>query len=356
MRRTSRDRLLIGLLVGGATAVGCSRLTAPDWDLVVRETGGTGTGAADSGGSSTGGSPDEPLAGQAGETSGGEGGMGGANGGNAGKAGSGGGGRAGAGGGGTFGGGAGTAGGGGTAGLGGTAGAGGTGGMSGTAGTTGSAGAPPCTGTPGPIDDALVLFGGPRGTSGARGGRAGLDAACEAERVKLMLPQTTSHAFITISATDFIANWGPEGANLTNGQHLDLPVSRRVVGPTGIQIAPSFARLIQEGGIQQSLECAKVFTTGTEFWLSGNGRPQGGSTSCVPFTVGGTPAVCGWFGGAEDTCNAWTFGTSDTDVQARYGSTIFTDKRFFAFADRPRDRKKTCDIATDPILCLAYTP
>lgn len=215
--------------------------------------------------------------------------------------------------------------------------------MGGSAGT-GSAGAPPCTGTPGAVGNALVLFAGPGGASGARGGRAGLDAACEAERVKLNLTQTTTHAFITIAANDFVGQWGGP-----NQYYQNLPLDRRVVGPTGIQVATSFADLV-DGSIEQSLECAKVFPIGTNSWLTGN------RTTCDQPVPGG-PYVCGQFSAPEDACNGWTFGTYDPIVQARFGSTTLTDNRWLTVATTTAPfLRESCDVATEPILCLAYTP
>jgi hypothetical protein len=211
--------------------------------------------------------------------------------------------------------------------------------MAGNAGS-GSAGAPPCTGTPSAVGDALVLFAGPTGASGARGGRTGLDAACEAERVRLNLPQTVTHAFITISGTDFIAQWGA-----TVPGFEDVPKGRRIVGPTGIQVASSLVDLV-DGSIEQSLECAKVFPVGTGSWLSGN------TLACDA-----APSVCGKFETLDDTCNGWTFGTYDPITQARFGSTILTDNRWLTVATRAAPfLRESCDVATDRILCLAYTP
>ncbi len=285
----------------------------------------------------TGGSSTQPPGGEAGETNGGTSGEAGeTNGGTAGKAGG-----AGSSAGGT-GGSAGTSGAGGTGGNAGTGGGGGTGGSAGMAGNagSGSAGAPPCTGTASAVGDALVLFAGPAGASGARGGRSGLDAACETERVKLNLTQTVTHAFITISGTDFIAQWG---ATVPGFQ--DVPKGRRVVGPTGIQVASSLVDLV-DGSIEQSLECAKVFPVGTGSWLSGN------TLACDA-----VPPVCGKFETADDTCNGWTLGTYDPITQARFGSTTLTDNRWLTVATRNAPfLRESCDVATDRILCLAYTP
>jgi hypothetical protein len=339
MRRIFRDRLLVGLLSTATVAVGCSRLTAPDWGLIPLDTAGTSTGATDAGGAAAGeatGGVAGTAGGEAGETSGGEAGAsdGKPSGGKAGSSGT-----AGAGG---------SAGMGGVAGsgMGGVAGSGGTGGASGSAGmagTTGSAGAPPCTGTPGAIGDAMVLFAGPAAASAARGGRAGLDATCEAERVKLNLTQTTTHAFITVADKDSIASL-PD-------KFPDLPkVGRRVVGPTGIQLATSFSDLI-DGTIEQSLECAKVFPVGTKAWLTGNDH-----LNCSKPVAEG-PFVCGGFSSPQDTCNGWTFGTYDAIVQARFGSTTLNDGRWLTVATSTAPfLRESCDVATDPILCLAYTP
>jgi hypothetical protein len=343
MRRNSRDRWLVGLVGAGSVALGCSRLTAPDWGLIPLNEAGTSTGATDAGGAgageAAGGTGETAVGGAAGETSGGEGAAAGGaevSGGSAGKGGSGG--VAGSGG----NGGTGNGGVGGVGGTGGGAGSGGTGGGAGMAGSTGVAGAPPCTGTPGALDNALVLFAGPAAASGARGGRPGLDSACEAERVKLKLTQTKTHAFITITSTDFIGQW-------SLGQFLELPKDRRVVGPTGIQLATTFSDLV-DGTIEQSLVCAKVFPAGTKYWLTGN------QIGC---SLTGTGLVCGQPGPGsqvqEETCNGWTLGTYDPLVQARFGSTTVTDDHWLIVASKALNLRESCDVATDPILCLAYT-
>ena len=341
MRHNFRERLLVVVLGSGAVAVGCSRLTAPDWSLIPANAAGTSTGATDAGGEAaaggeTGGTP--ALGGTAGEASGGEAGAAGGGaepaGGSAGTSGSGG--RAGSG---NGGGGAGNAGGG----LGGVAGSGGSSGSGGMAGTTGSAGAPPCTGTPGSLDNTLVLFAGPAAASGARGGRTSMDAACEAERVKLGLTQTTTHAFITVAVNDFIGQWGGP-----NQYYQNLPMNRRVVGPTGIQLATTFGDLI-DGTIEQSLVCAKVVPASTLYWLTGN------ATTCAQPIAGG-PFFCGQFSSAEETCSGWTLGTYDPIIQARYGSTTLADNRWLTVATTLLNLRESCDVATDPILCLAYTP
>jgi hypothetical protein len=194
------------------------------------------------------------------------------------------------------------------------------------------------------MHDALVLFAGPAAASGARGGRASMDAACQAERVKLGLTHTTTHAFITIAINDFIGQWGGP-----NQYYQDLPLDRRVVGPTGIQLATTFGDLI-DGSIEQSLVCAKVFPAATRYWLTGNG------TACAAAPVIGAPPICGQFSSAEETCNGWTLGTYDPLIQARYGSTTLADSRWLTVATPMLNLRESCDIATDPILCLAYTP
>lgn len=335
--RAPRDRLVVQLLGGIVLFAGCSRLTSVDWSRIPPSGGSEGgAGATDSGGAAgeaAGGSSLGGSAGEAGAPIGGEGGEAGAD---SGGSSSGGGGNAGSAGFGGFGGSSGASGSGGTAG-------GGTGGISGGAAGTGgglSTDPDPCTGTPSPVVAAdLVIFDGGQGKPNtARGGRAGLDAACTAALAKLSLPQTHTHAFITVDATtDWIGLW-------TNALYPDISKTARVVGPTGIQLAPSFAKLIGSP-LEQSLACAAVTSASDRTWLTGG-------SSCTP-----EPIACFVAGDGKDNCNGWTVGEYQPEIQARYGYTIYRDLRW-AQGDSVSSpfAKIACNAATDNILCLAYTP
>jgi len=351
MRRISRDRLVVGLLGVAAVVGGCSRLTAVDWTLIPASSEGN-TGATNAGGAAgepTGGAPN-PSGGESGAANGGESGesgaagqsgAGGETGGTFGTGGTGGGGNGGLAGQGGKSGNAGTGGNGGTSG-------GGTGGTGGTAGSTGTGGIPPCTGTPGPLTDAMVLFAGPAKPTAARGGRVGLDADCEAERVRLGLTQTKTHAFITIDASDFIAGW--------TTKFPDLPANpgtkdERIVGPTGIEIASSWKQLLQAGA-EQSMICAKVLPSDAFWWLSGSNF--NGMMANV-----GEPALFGQYGGPNETCNGWTSGVSDPVILARPGSAQYAGQLFLnaGTLNAQPFLLVSCDsTAVNPILCLAYTP
>jgi hypothetical protein len=336
----SRDRLLVQVLGGLVLVLGCSRLTAVNWDLIQPDDEGEGgAGATDSGGTAgvpSGGNPIGGSVNEGGAPSGGEGGEGG----EAGSEDGGSGGNAGFGG---FGGFAGFGGFGGST-AGGTGGDGG-GGMAGTAGTGIGGGLStdpdPCTGTPSTVvAEDLVLFDGGQGKPNtARGGRAGLDAACATALAKLSLPQTQAHAFITVSSTDSINFW-------TTGIYLDISKTARVVGPTGIQLAPDFATLIG-GPLQQSLACAGVTSASDRTWLTG------------AWTCSSTPPIaCFQPSDGNDNCNGWTFAEYSPLIQARYGYTIYKDPRW-AQGDsvaKPAFAKVACNAATDNVLCMAYTP
>jgi hypothetical protein len=343
MRRSSRDRLLVNLLGLCTVVVGCSRLTAVDWGLIPLASGdsaGTTANGGAAAGDETGGAPDvTPSAGASGEASGGDGGAGGQGGessdvigGTVGVSGGGHGGNAGT----TSGGTAGTG-----AGNGGSSGG-------GTAGTAGgmSDDPTPCTGTTGPLTSAMVLFKGPAKPTAARGGRAGLDADCEAERVKLGLAQTKTHAFISVDDTDYLANWG------TPQWFQDLPQAQRIVGPTGMLIATSWNDLLLGKPIEQSLICAAVLPADAYWWLSGN-------TYAGKSSPPGSPDLFGQFAGAPGSCNGWTLGVSDINVIARPGAAEFNGPRMLAAATPNTDKSVwiPCgDTAAAPILCLAYTP
>ena len=182
-----------------------------------------------------------------------------------------------------------------------------------------------------------------------------MDADCEAERVKLNLPQTKTHAFISVSQADFIGNWGlPDwvaAADSASRQFIDLPVLRRVVGPTGIEIAQSWQELVL-GHAVNSLICGKVLPSDAFWWLSGSDR-LGQKPSLA------LPDVFGQFAGDPQSCNGWMLGQHDPTVGARPGSAEYATTRLLAAAEVATAPFffVSCD-ATDasPILCLAYTP
>ncbi len=341
MRRSSRDRLIISLLGLSAVVVGCSRLTSIDWGLIPLATGGTSVGTPSGGaaGEESGGASEvTPVGEAAGETSGGEGGGGGepanVSGGTGGTGGGGGG--------------TGGVGNGGMSGSGGNGGGGGVsgggGGTAGSAGTGGTGGIPPCMGTTGPLDNALVLFVSPSKPTGNRGGRVGLDADCEAERIKQGLTQTKTHAFISVDSNDYLANWG------TPQLFSDLPKTRRIVGPTGIEVAASWSEMLLTGA-ERSLICAEVLTSDGFWWLSG---VNSGAALINGQNVYGQP------GADADTCKSWTVGTRDPLIRARPGSAEFAGRQMLAAAHTGSEDKTffiDCDhTANFPTLCLAYTP
>jgi hypothetical protein len=334
MRSSARNRVLSLVLGGFACLISCTRLTEIDWALIGAGGSTGGSSMSEGGEDSGGGQPSEGggngrgaegEGGAGGEASGGES-MGGGKGGMGGYGGFG-----GAGG---FGGlGGGGAGGGGAAGTGG----GGAGGVAGggSGGSNGTGGEPPCTGTPGPLTGSLVLF-----DAGAitppRGGRAGLDAKCEEARVAKGLPQTKTHAFITVDMDDRLGNW--------TQAFPDVPKLARIVGPTGIELATSYDDLL-DGTIAQSLKCAAVLPPDVKRWLSGS-----------RFACNMNPNVCGQFDKPTDTCAGWTLDVYDSDTQARYGKTTTNDATWLSAATSELPfLKVSCDQA-EHVLCLAYTP
>jgi len=183
-----------------------------------------------------------------------------------------------------------------------------------------------------------VLFDGGPGTP-PRGGRAGLDARCETARAALGLAQTVTHAFITVSDLDSIARF-PE-------TFPDLPAFNRIVGPTGIRIANSFADLI-DGQIEQSMVCAGVVADSVKSWLSG---------SPYACKVEPTGQQCGQFGGPQLTCEGWTLDDSfGTDVQAQHGLTTSVRAAWFSAAVENLPFLRVSCAESDNILCIAYTP
>jgi hypothetical protein len=199
----------------------------------------------------------------------------------------------------------------------------------------------------------LVLFATPAKPTAARGGRAGLDADCEATRATLGLKQTKSHAFITVSSDDCIANW----INADKLVFSDLPFDKdkktpAVVGPTGIEIAPSLTSLIQ-GTVERSLVCAQVLPSNSEFWLSGS-SPIG-----IPDPITQV-YVYGQFSLPDDNCTGWNSGVHDPVIRGRPGSAIYADQRLLCAAQTPTQVSFLyiqCDTTSDsPVLCLAYTP
>lgn len=315
-------------LVMVTVASGCSFLTEVDWAQIPAKAGSAGApseAGAPNGGVDDGGSaPVGGAGGEAGEHSAGEGGGAGeTSGGSAGSAG-------------FSGGGMGGSAGGGGGGMGGSA---GSSGSSGTAGTGGSGTIEPtpCTGTESAVTGAdIVLFdGGPGAEDTPRGGRIGLDATCEAARVKAKLTQTKTHAFITVDANDSIGKIAM--------QFPDIPKSARVVGPTGILLATDLADLI-DGTIAQSFICGKVVAPDVKTWLTGS------ALACI---LDGSINTCGHFdGNREDTCSGWTLGGYHSEIQARYGRTdviAATSNMYF-------DLRVSCNAATDHTVCLAYTP
>jgi hypothetical protein len=66
--------------------------------------------------------------------------------------------------------------------------------------------------------------------------------------------------------------------------------------------------------------------------------------------------VCGLYASPEDTCNGWTLSGYDPLVQARFGSTRSNDATWLTLQTTALNLRESCDVATEPTLCLAYTP
>jgi hypothetical protein len=166
-----------------------------------------------------------------------------------------------------------------------------------------------------------------------------LDAACEAALAKLSLPQTKTHAFVTVDGADSISLW-------TDSWYPDIAKDARVVGPTGIRLAPNFATLIGGQPLEQSLACAAVTSAVDRTWLTGAWQ----CTSVLPI-------VCFFAPDGRDNCNGWTVGSYEPEVQARYGYTIYKDMRWAQGDSYTQPfAKVACNVATDNVLCMAYTP
>jgi hypothetical protein len=176
-----------------------------------------------------------------------------------------------------------------------------------------------------------------------RGGRVGLDAECDEERGRLRLPQTHSHAFISVGPNDAISLWG-------DTQFKDITITQAVVGPTGIKIASSLELLIQ-GKSEQSFACARAVPDQTVFWLAGTSK-EGLTTNMVTYRYG-------QFAKDDDSCRGWTFGMQDPITRARPGSAQYVGQRmlFAPLATQEGTLFISCGgTATRPVMCLAYTP
>jgi hypothetical protein len=346
----SRELTLLGLIGATLWLPQCSQLTKVDWSAI--RPGGGASGEPTSG---TAGS----LGGGAGvNTEAGEGGIAGGAG-ESGAAGEGdvvdpGGGGASAGIGGV----------GGSAGIGGNAGIGGTlGGTGGAAGSAGAAGAilfhptcetaPPAPTTPPDFSGKIIFFDGGKGTNGARGGRgssvppySGLDGACATAKQTLQLPGSEVHAVISVDPLDEIFD-------MPALYHLPAK-GKPIVSPFGIELAAEWNSLWL-AGYCPSLVCTGVMPVGTKTWLSGTG-----SARQAVDQAGLQPAYGTYSGiphGENETCEGWSTGDFSNSVRAQVGSAIANNDQ------TPMSQPyfiirliKSCDVATDNILCATYDP
>lgn len=337
----SRELTLLGLLGAALWLPQCSQLTKVDWSAIRPGGGASGEGTAGTAGSLSGGAGVNTEAGEGGIAgAAGEGGAGGEgdvvdNGGGGASAG--------------------------TGALGGTAGMGGSGGtLGGAGGGAGSAGAagaglfhptcetaPPAPTTPPDLTGKIIFFDGGKGTNGARGGRSGLDAACATAKATLQLPGSEVHAVISVDPADEI---------------FDMPTlyrlpakSKPVVSRLGIMIAPSW-NTIWSTGQTPSLVCTGVMPVGTKTWLTGTGSARQASdpndvNSGIYGTYSGIPH------NENETCEGWSTGDFSNTVRAQVGSAIADNDA------TPMSQPyfilrliKSCDVATDNILCATYDP
>jgi hypothetical protein len=346
----SRELSILGLLGATLWLPQCSQLTKVDWTLIPPPGGATSSGT-------TGGSA--PISGAAGENA--EAGEGGVSG-EAGASGEGGAGGEGDvvdnGGGGASG---------GLGGFGGTLGGTSGGGTGGSIAGGGAAGAPvlhptcktapPVPTTPPDLSNSIVFFDGGPGTNGNRGGRgssvapySGLDGACATAKDKLALPQSDTHAVISLSLADEIFKM-PENYKIPR---VGVPV----VSPLGIQIADSWNGVWPLAtGIPISLVCAGVMPANVDTWLTGSGKTGEQSPQDQFTSLAGVYEFVTDLSGAEysHACSGWSFATNDPDVQASVGSTYSQkDGGLDGFPRFIKYLLYSCDQATSNVLCVAY--
>lgn len=342
----SRELTLVGLLGATLLLPHCSQLTKVDWSLIQPSGGSTIGGASGSGGALSGaagqiteagesGVSDEPgAAGEGGEGDVVDNGGAGASGGLGGTGGT----LAGTGGGGT----------------GGNVAGGGAGGSTVLHPTCKTA--PTAPATPPNLSNTIVLFDGGAGGNGNRGGRgssvapySGLDGACAAAKDKLALPQSETHAVISLTLADEIYKM-PERYGIPR---VGVPV----VSPLGIQIADSWNGIWRSTGIPVSLVCAGVMPPNVDTWLSGSSK-GGEQNPQDPFTsLYGVYEFTVDLGGTEysHACNQWSFADNSPDVQASVGSTISqNDGGQDGFPRFIKYLLYACDQATSNVLCVAY--
>jgi hypothetical protein len=200
------------------------------------------------------------------------------------------------------------------------------------------------------ISEAIVFYDGGTGTNGARGGRAMLDAKCDAARVALHLTQPAARAVISVDMHDDIFQM-PEKYHIPRK-------TVHVVSPLGIEFAPSWNAIWQTGATP-SMVCTGIMPPGVTTWLTGTGKIRllPPNEADLTATVYGTYEDTSTPEGVhyDNACNSWTLGTHDTGFQARVGLTTAnfdtsSTPRFFFY------RLDSCDAADGHVLCAAFNP
>ncbi len=128
--------------------------------------------------------------------------------------------------------------------------------------------------------DPIYLFHDSRsnlGYSGSQGGRSGLDTICSTRKSAAFasLSCTNVRAWISVSSTDSIA---------AMPVNYSVPITARVLGPTGTQIADNWADLL-DGTVSDagSLKAAGLFddiTPDAYYWVGGNANAGTANLTC----------------------------------------------------------------------------
>ncbi|OHD66763.1 MAG: hypothetical protein A2176_11065 [Spirochaetes bacterium RBG_13_51_14] len=175
------------------------------------------------------------------------------------------------------------------------------------------------------LSDAVYLFStgphtGALTTPTTASARADVDSFCTAAKNSAYpeLPCINVHTFISISSSDYIAYMPKK---------FGLPVNRKIIGPTGVQIAADWYDLL-DGTIADQLQNAGISDT---YWWSGS--DTAGSYLLAESCVG-----C-------NTCSGWTVGTNAS--QGMTGAHNRTDPTWIA------DRGRNCNSELN-ILCVCW--
>jgi hypothetical protein len=131
----------------------------------------------------------------------------------------------------------------------------------------------------------VILFDGGAHDGLNFGGRLGLDQHCAAAKLAQSIPGSSTHALISVSATDELRDMP---------SLYGLPIDRAFVGPTGKKVADDFADLL-DGSLDQSLTSADV--SSAQFWISGSNAD----------------------GTVRKTCDGWTSSEFSQLVTGSYG-------------------------------------